>query len=157
MIKKPEVWGGLLGAFVVASGVTYLSKALSVGGEVYPAMALPIGIGEEAFFRGFLQPQLSEVLTPWGGITASSVAFGAAHIGNAWDMDRRDRRSYYSFVLPYLTTFGVYLGWLTYKNNSLQECVALHTWYDFIIFAGSAMATEAAITNNARFALSLPF
>ena len=120
-------------------------------------MALPVGIGEEAFFRGYLQPVFSEWLTPWGGITASSAIFGAAHILNAQTMAPEHRWRYYSFILPFITSFGVYFGWLTHKNNSLQESVALHTWYDFIIFTVSSLDTQAAGTGRSSFAIAIPF
>jgi hypothetical protein len=133
IIKKPEVWVGLLGFFALAAGTSFIANSLdasskvslSSGSETYPAMALPIGISEEAFFRGFLQPQLSEYLTPWGGIMTSSFAFGAAHIGNAQALEPEDRQSYYTFVVPFISTLGVYLGWLTYKNNSLRLCCTI--------------------------------
>jgi hypothetical protein len=37
-------------------------------GELYYAgLFFPVGLGEEAFFRGFLQSSLSERFGPWGG------------------------------------------------------------------------------------------
>ena len=73
IIKKPEVWGGLLGALAFAFASPHLfnpknarSKVgLSSSNRKFPAMALPVGIGEEALFRGYLQPVFSEWLTPW--------------------------------------------------------------------------------------------
>jgi membrane protease YdiL (CAAX protease family) len=164
VIKKPEVWGGVLGSLVVATGVGYLtlqhkkkwSGSASVRESISPVFAFPIGIGEEALFRGFAQSILSEWLTPWGGIAVSSALFGAAHIPNAWGASARSQRAYYSIVIPWLTLFGVYDGWLTYKNRSMKESVAIHAWYDFILLLGAA-AGQAAIGKRADLSMHLTF
>ena len=121
-----------------------------------PFFALPVGISEEALFRGYLQSQLLEKLNPFGGILISSLAFGASHISNATLMQKEDRWRYYSFSIPLITALGAYLGWLTHKNHSLQESVAVHTLYDLVLFTGSALATKAAI-GHSEFALAIPF
>lgn len=165
VIKKPEVWGGFLGALAVASTVSYfafpqevrIKPNLSMADDPSPFIALPVGIGEEALFRGFLQSCLTEATSPWGGIAVSSLAFGAAHIPNAYMLDKEDRWRYYAFSLPLITSMGAYFGWMTYKNNSIQESVALHTWYDFVLFAASAWGPEMMITRRPQFTLSVPF
>lgn len=75
ILKKPEVWGGLLGALSAATMITYAqnkymhrSTPCDVQSNLFPIVAFPVGLGEEAFFRGYLQPMLSEPLTPLGGI-----------------------------------------------------------------------------------------
>ncbi len=111
VIKKPEVWGGFLGAFTVAAGLGYLFLSkdkethfnLSPGIK-FPLLAFPVGIGEESLFRGFLQSSLSETLTPWGGIAVSSLAFGAVHLANGALMEPDERRHYYSVGIPFITT-----------------------------------------------------
>ena len=87
IIKKPEVWGGLLGSLALAIVATHLCNkdirskvALSSTKRTFPAMALPVGIGEEAFFRGYLQPVFSEWLTPWGGASRLLLQFSALRI-----------------------------------------------------------------------------
>ncbi len=165
ILKKPEVWGGVLGALALASYVTRIAypkearikTPLSSGGRLMPVLALPVGIGEESFFRGYLQPALSESFTPWGGIVLSSLAFAAVHIPNAQALEPEHQWRYYTFSLPLIGALGTYLGWLTYKTTSLQESVAVHTWYDLIIFTAAALASEAAIPGNHSFAISLPF
>lgn len=148
--NKFEVWGGLLGALGAAACIGYyfypeMNVAhLGLSTEaIFPLTAFSIGIREEALFRGFLQSALSEVTTPWGGILLSSLAFGAAHIPNALMLEKQHRKTYYTVSLPYITTLGMYMGWLTYKNNSLQHSVALHSWYDFTLFLGAYLAQYA--------------
>jgi membrane protease YdiL (CAAX protease family) len=164
VIKKPEVWGGLIGSLALATAVGYFffpekseaPAAAAISNPWFPIVALPIGIGEESFFRGFLMPQFSEWTTPWGGIALSSVVFGAMHIPNAMGLEPEDRRSYYTASLPLITALGAYCGWLTHKNHSLKESVALHTWYDFAIFAVSTFANQAMIKGPTGFSISIP-
>ena len=154
-----------LGSFAIAVGVTYftlpeearVSPPLSIKRVLFPLTALPVGVGEESLCRGYLQSVFSELFTPWGGIAASSLIFGALHIPNAWGLEPEERRGYYTFSVPFITLLGVFDGWLTYKNHSLKESVALHTWYDFILFTLGSIAGEAAITGRADFALAIPF
>jgi len=165
VIKKPEVWGGLLGALAVAGATTYFfsndsveSKAPVSSMNAYlPLIAFPVAIGEESLFRGFLQSSLNDSLTPIGSIVLSSLAFGAAHIPNAYALDRRARKEYFAISLPIITTFGAYFGYLTYKNNSLKESVAVHAWYDFILFLGAFSAAQSAAMQKPSFAFSFSY
>jgi membrane protease YdiL (CAAX protease family) len=165
VMKKPEVWGGVLSLLAIATGVSYLAfpGGTSKSAEDYPEtkmsplLSVPIGVGEEALFRGFLQASLAESFNPWGGIALSSIAFGAAHIPNAQALRPENRWRYYSFIVPLLTAFGSYAGWLTYKNHSLKESVALHTWYDMVLFAAGSFATEANITRERQYSFTWAF
>lgn len=166
VLKKFEVWGGVVGSLAVLMGASYVafpknapssSSSMSLKRNFTPLISFPVGLGEETFFRGFLQPMLSEKITPWGGIVLSSLLFGAAHIPNALMLPPENRKGYYSVILPLFTGFGVYSGWLAYKNQSLKESVALHTWYDFIVFTLASVAGQAAIGEEMNFNILLPF
>ncbi len=165
VLKKPEVWGGFLGAFALASTVAYfafpneahIELKASTTSHFSSIAALPIGVGEESMFRGFLQSALLEFVPPWAGIALSSLSFGAAHIPNALVLNKEDRWRYYAFSLPLITGMGAYFGWITYKNRSLQESVAIHTWYDFVLLAASSLANHAAATGRPGFAIAIPF
>lgn len=163
VMKKPEVWGGILGALTLGSIISNLAFPKSGELNIHmsphtykPAYAFPVSIGEEAFFRGYLQSAISETANPALGIAVSSIAFGMAHIPNALLMELDEQKRYYTYVVPYLTMAGAYFGWLTYKNESLQESVAVHAWYDFAIFLGSSIAESAAI-GRPSFSLSVSF
>jgi membrane protease YdiL (CAAX protease family) len=164
VLKKPEVWGGFLGTMAAAFTMGYFLAPedahihLSASSHVNlpPYVAFPIGIGEEALFRGYLQSELMEGLGKWGGIAVSSLVFGAAHIPNAMLLAPEDRWRYYTFSLPLITGMGAYFGWVTEKNHSLRESVALHSWYDFTLFAAVAMASQAATTTHAPAVFALP-
>ena len=175
VLKKPEVWLGLLGAVLLGTGISYLSQSVFpftppgspatpltptqiVANELYYAAMTPsIGIGEEAFFRGFAQPVFSEFLTPPGGIAASSLLFGAAHIPNAYLFKNANfQRGYFALSLPFLTSLGAYLGWVSFKNKSIQETVALHTWYDFVMFSMAIFSSSIA-AGSPNFSFTIPF
>jgi membrane protease YdiL (CAAX protease family) len=150
VLKKPEVWGACLGALALATTTAYFAYPEDASARIKttyiePLSALPIAIGEESIFRGFLQSSLGEVLPPWGAITLSSLAFGAAHIPNAQHLEQSHQWRYYTFSLPLITGLGAYMGWLTHKNHSLKESVALHAWYDFSLMFAGALASKAAI------------
>jgi membrane protease YdiL (CAAX protease family) len=165
IIKKREVWCGLLvslGIAMIADYFAFPNKAhiqpyASMERLISPLTAFPVGIGEEAFFRGFLMPRLSETFTPWGGIVLSSLLFSASHIFNAEDFSRQDRKSYYSVVLPLLAVSGIYDGWITHKNCSLKESVAMHAWYDFVLFAIDSIAGESIMKKPSSFCISFSF
>lgn len=170
ILKKPEVWGGILGALTAAFSLGYLKyqnqknaahfaqPSFSASGRIVkPFMALPLGIGEEALFRGYLQPQLSEAFNPTAGIFLSSLAFGAAHLVNTEGMNKKETRDYCTYSIPFITTFGIYFGWLAHKNSSLKETVAIHTLYDFVLFSIGALAGEASASKDHGFTISIPF
>lgn len=92
------------------------------------------GVGEEAFFRGFLYPYMTTSLNSnfWGNVLSSTL-FGAAHIS-----------SDNPFPL-FQTAFGMYDAYVTKKNNwSIQESIFLHFWWDVLAFS-IAYSTD---TNN---------
>lgn len=165
IIKKPEVWGGLFGALTFATVVSTFAFddapqthiSLSTKDQIFPLLAFPVAIGEESFFRGFLQSALYESLSPLGSIITSSLAFGAAHIPNASLLEKDQRKSYFFSSIPMITVFGAYFGYLTYKNQSLQESTAIHAWYDLILFAGTYAAHAKLTSIKPRFALAIKF
>ena len=87
----------------------------------------------------------------------SSLAFGAMHMPNAWDLPSKERKNYYRIIVPFITLSGIYDGWLTYKNHSLQSSVAIHTWYDGIIFAIASLASQSVIKGRSDICVAFPF
>lgn len=79
-------------------------------------------VGEEGFFRGFLNNELSD---RWGngwGLASSSAIFGLAHTGQGQAANA---------VQAGLA--GAYLGWVHQRNNfQIGEGVALHYWVNVI-------------------------
>ncbi len=169
VIKKPEVWGGLLGSLTAAAALSYFLFEsdshihCSTNRAILPFAAFSIGLGEEAFFRGYLQSFFAERMRPEAAIVTSSLIFGAAHVGNVLRIENDDIvlvenwREYLTYGIPFISSLGGYMGWLVHKNRSLKESVALHAWYDFVLFLGHSVATPTAMAGNPRFAYSVSF
>ncbi len=183
VIFKPEVGLGLLGMVALGVLASYLidgrlssdrtlvgtdrvnfmgramhpAAGISLGELYYLGMFMPVGIGEEAMFRGVLQSGLSEYMGQWGGLATSSLIFGAAHAPNAVLLsDERQQMRYVAIGVPFLTLLGGYMGWVYMHNGfSLAEPVALHFWYDFIMSTLSFVLDPDSQPFAIRF--SLPF
>jgi membrane protease YdiL (CAAX protease family) len=100
-------------------------------------------VGEEGFFRGFLNNELS---SRWGngwGLTVSSALFGIAHTGEGNTANALQA-----------ALGGAYLGWVHQRNGfEVGEGVAIHYWWNVI-------AGIAAIRNGGSaplVSLRLPF
>ena len=76
------------------------------------------GIGEEVFFRGFLQGSLARVVNPWIALALVSALFGVVHMVSI---------GYAIFAGP----LGFYLGMLLLLTGNLFVAVAVHTLFDF--------------------------
>ncbi len=87
--------------------------------------ALASGIGEELFFRGFLQQLLTEVVfsgawADWGGLVITSVVFGALHIGP-------DIKKFWPWTVMAIV-LGAGFGWMyLYTGNVLAPILAHFT------------------------------
>jgi membrane protease YdiL (CAAX protease family) len=165
ILKKTEVWGGLLAFLGLGLGATYICRWANAHIDHsfffkpvkhIPFFAFPVGIGEEALYRGYLQSQIAEISNPLVGMTLSTLAFGAAHLPKASLMARRRKIQFYSISIPIITSFGAYASWLTYKNRSLKESVAIHSWYDFVLFAAEYLNLSTT-SGSSEFAFYLPF
>ena len=140
VLRKPEVGMAIavLAAFIgfgANSGdpilvPTSVKRDGSLYGKAFIDGMSP-GIGEEAFFRGYLNHSLSTSYGPVAGIGTSSVLFMLAHEGNE---DARDGR-----LARFLA--GVYFGWIHYRNGyDIRPSIAVHFWNNF--FIGLAMMSQ---------------
>jgi len=100
-------------------------------------------VGEEGFFRGFLNNELSD---RWGngwGLAGSSAIFGLAHTGQGQAANA---------VQAGLA--GAYLGWVHQRNSfQIGEGVALHYWINVIAGIGAIRHGGSAQLVS----ISLPF
>lgn len=79
-------------------------------------------VGEEAFFRGYMNHELSYQLGENWAIGLSSVGFGLAHNGEG---DQADQLT--------AAAIGGYLAWLHQSNHyQMGENIALHYWINMI-------------------------
>lgn len=92
------------------------------------------GLGEEAFFRGFLQTALAGFMDPWLAVAVAGGVFGLAH-----------------FVSPtyavMAAAIGCLFGWQLIVSDNLLLPMVTHGAYDFfalsyLVFVRRAPATE---------------
>jgi membrane protease YdiL (CAAX protease family) len=120
-------------------GVWFLGRhhgtAAGVGlAEAYwTSLFLPVGVGEEALFRGTLQPGLTESFGLLPGWALTSAIFGGVHLFNFVGQDQGGLALAVRAV-PFLTVVGSYLGATAIKTGfQLETSVAIHFWYDFLL------------------------
>jgi membrane protease YdiL (CAAX protease family) len=137
ILKLPYVYAPLLAVslFLGAGQIVYdgsspilLPESLKRDGSLYAGAfisGLSPAIGEEAFFRGYLNHRLSmSSLGPYGGLGVSSTIFMLAHEGNS---DARDGR-----LVRLLG--GLYFGYIhMIYGYDLRPSIAAHFWYNFLI------------------------
>jgi len=163
VLKRPWVWGGVPLALGAGIAVSYLASrddgvqrptifdvrkvnvlghdfargpGFAAGAAYYAALFVPVGVGEEALFRGLIQTELEERLGTWGGLATASAIFGAVHFFNFLE----DPRSA-AVAVPVITVLGSSLG-LAYirTGHKLETSVAMHFWYDFLLSAAAFAA-----------------
>ncbi|MEJ7602189.1 MAG: CPBP family intramembrane glutamic endopeptidase [Kofleriaceae bacterium] len=155
VLASPWVWAGVplaVGAGLLASylaapeefrgtSITEADKVNVLGrrfsrlggfgaGEAYfGALFAPVGVGEEALFRGVIQTEMEERFGTYGGLAVASVIFGAVHLLNFTD----DPASA-AIAVPVISVLGAGLG-IAYQRTGyrLETSVAMHFWYDFLL------------------------
>ncbi|MEM7181959.1 MAG: CPBP family intramembrane glutamic endopeptidase [Spirochaetota bacterium] len=133
VLKKQDVWVPI-SLFALLFGANYrtgnpvlVPSSLKRDGSLYLdsfVTGISPGIGEEAFFRGYVNYGLTRAFGSVAGIGSSSLLFMLAHEGNTDAVAGRGSR----FLA------GVYLGWLHYKNKyDIRPGIAVHFWYNFLL------------------------
>ena len=132
--------GSLLGdmshSLSQASGATLAAAVVSLG--------LGGGLGEELFFRGYMQTRLRIALGAWPAIVATAAAFGLMHFDRVHS--------------PVAFLFGILFGWLAEKAGSILPSIAAHVANNTMATLGAALlpAAEAATPHLALTAILLP-
>jgi membrane protease YdiL (CAAX protease family) len=130
---------------------------LLAGGAFLTATFVPVGVGEEALFRGVLQSSLVNRMGPINGWIAASLLFGSVHIFNFVEVDPiTERISGFNeagyFAVPYITLVGAGFGYAYMKeNDKLSASVAAHFWYDFLLSVPAIFALANAEPATIRF------
>ena len=81
--------------------------------------SLLAGLGEELFFRGWMQGLLTNKFGLWVGIVLTSLVFGLAHYISK------------EYVI-YAALTGIYLGLIYQVSGNLYIVMGIHALYDFI-------------------------
>lgn len=86
--------------------------------------ALSAGVGEELFYRRWLQPRLEAILGAWPGIALTALAFSLMHLGTHGSADAP--------LLSIATaivgqgSFGLMLGILWWRYRQLWPLIVIH-------------------------------
>jgi membrane protease YdiL (CAAX protease family) len=96
------------------------------------------GVGEEAFFHGFVYPMFQEkfdnTLLASG---TSSLLFAAGHISPSNQVP----------VIQF--AFGLYMDYLTRRNKwSIQEATFVHFWWDILAISAAFIVNEDEASNR---------
>jgi membrane protease YdiL (CAAX protease family) len=111
------------GAFVVA---------LAVGGVLVP-------IGEELFFRGYVQSRLCRRWGSWPGIAWTSLFFALAHFDPIHSASA--------------LVAGVYLGWLAQRTGSTVPGIVVHSVNNLVAIATGWALPDPDVSRAAHAAL----
>ncbi len=157
VLKSPWVWGGVPIALGLGLGFSYLvdkeafdeaktirdvdkvnvlghrfnrGTGFLAGSAYFVSMFAPVGVGEEALFRGVIQTEMEERLGTTWGLIASSAIFGAVHTFNFLQNDPKTAL----VAVPLISVVGSSLG-LAYQHTGykLKTSVAMHFWYDTLL------------------------
>jgi len=159
VLKSPWLWAGVPLTLALGLGVSYLSarsdltgqpsifdiKNLNVLGHTFGrgagfaagegyfvSLFDPVGIGEEALFRGVIQNELDERFGQWGGLALGSAIFGAVHTLNFLQPGADPKQAL--IAVPVIAVLGSTLGLAFIKTGyHLETSVAMHFWYDFLL------------------------
>ncbi|MEK6609280.1 MAG: CPBP family intramembrane glutamic endopeptidase, partial [Myxococcota bacterium] len=116
------------------------APGFAAGEAYYAALFVPVAVGEEALFRGAVQPAFSQSMGPWSGWAAASLVFGAVHLVNFVNPEQQDFETA-AYAVPFITATGSYLGLASMKTGGqLATSVAIHFWYDFLLGTASFLA-----------------
>ncbi len=136
ILKNPYVFAPII-FFTAFAGLNAIAddgsnptlgpESLKKDGSLYAGSfmtGISPAIGEEAFFRGYLNQRLSMSYGTYTGLGISSTLFMLAHEGNS---DATDGR-----LVRFLG--GVYLGYIHMKHGyDIRPSIAAHFWWNFII------------------------
>lgn len=157
VLKSPWVWGAVPVMVGVGLGFSYLvdkeafdnartigdvdkvnvlgrrfgrGTGFLAGSAYFMSMFAPVGVGEEALFRGVIQTEMEERLGTTWGLIASSAIFGAVHTFNFLQNDPKTAL----VAVPLISVVGSTLG-IAYQRTGykLSTSVAMHFWYDTLL------------------------
>lgn len=102
-----------------------MAASLTFGHLWWPALVLvaATGLGEELFFRGFLQPLAEAGLGQWPGILATSIVWSLLHI--VWHS---------SMDLSFVCLVGIFWGWVRDWTDSVWATSLAHGIVNILVF-----------------------
>ena len=116
------------------------NQAMALYGSVSLAMSWGAGVSEEYAFRNYLLPVFDYRYGRKKGLVISSLVFGSAHFTNMLFSEHPNIIATLIQVGE-ASLLGFFLGLdVQRRGYSIGPAVAAHTWYNFILMAGSFFA-----------------
>jgi hypothetical protein len=116
----PFIWHG--NTYPLAGGT-----ALYMGELTYRSYWA--ALGEEAQFRGFLLPEMTEAMGPLLACIVNGLYFTLVHYNKSMDFGLFALNALYSFIPT-----GIYLSYLSYRDDfDFRKAAFAHFWYDFAL------------------------
>ncbi len=154
----PMAFVGGITAWLMTDSDEDVKIRSSGAGWAFPLLggqSTTIGVGEEVYFRGYLQSEFKELFkNEWFAIGSQSLLFAAAHDIYIDDPKLPKIARYWPGALRF--AFGAYTGWITERNKySIRENIAMHAWWDFVLLGGEYFLTGKV--DPFILSVSLPF
>ena len=106
---------------------------------------------EELFFRGYLLQGIGHRWGKQAGLIITSILFCFVHLLNAEVQTQESWQSLASIVI-YFLMIGVFLGWLTLKDNTLELAIGVHAANNIATFL-MVTSPNSSIPSPALFSL----
>lgn len=104
-----------LGVPIIKYGVPFQGAGLGIG-WLLAMMCVMAPVGEEAAFRGVIQPAMEKAVGPIGGLMIASGTFAIAHLS--------------LLSLPQLVLMGMAFGWVRRRSGSVWPCILMHALHN---------------------------
>lgn len=104
------------------------------------ATAVTAGIGEELFYRRWLQTRLEARLGAWGGIGVASLAFALMHLASHRS---GDLLLDVATVIAFQGSFGVFVGVMWMRYRTLWAIILVHLLMNGWSVAAALLAARA--------------
>lgn len=129
--KTAVFWGLGLGIIYVLGAliINGFNPKISASVDDWLNGFILVGLTEEVFFRGFFMRKLEEKMLFWKANIWQAVLFVLIHVPT-WISTREFS---FSTTLPFVLFFGLAMGYLTKKTDSLWPAIIFHSLADFAV------------------------
>jgi hypothetical protein len=116
-----------------------------------------LAVGLSSLIPGLGHVYLGDMKTASALVGSVGASLGLGFGLSSSSYSKEFKRAYFTTIVPFITLAGIYDGWVTYKNRSLKESVAIHAWYDFVLFTIGSLASQSLVNRCSQFSMAIPF
>ena len=132
-LVKIQWWVGVL-AYLIAAAASFIYNWLMVGELTLPKLDVRLlyiialaPVGEELFFRGYLQPVIEVKTRKWVGLLITTLLFTAAHLPKTLILQEGIPLSLITIFI-----FGAVLGIIRGKTSSVYNSILFHGGWNLV-------------------------